>query len=987
MPSNANAKSSTEKGSSYSPEYDVWNDQSGAPIHRDNGEGYAGSGDNGSGYTSGGENGGGFLGRGIEQPDGGKSSRDSAVDSLRQAENGALSAKEPSYYTGNGRGGDNGAGGKKAKGKKKGLGALVTILLMIVGGGAFLGSSNSLLAPALSSLLTSSSQTTYTSYVLRTKYITKSMISGAGGAVTTGWTGAKKYSKIPNYLKTRLASNNIEVIGSGSSTKLRWEGQDIDADQFVNMFNSNVEFRDSYMKAKRGRVATFFDKVADKFYSKLGLSRNWRVNLKDTGNAEVDAKNLDDLMSSKFEPTGKTNVRTNTKYTEERITYEQQLNETTGKMESVPVKEYIDHEPTTSATSGKEGVDMDTAKSSASSFLTTVAGTISSIGSAACSLMKIGNMIAITVAANEIYQSITFANGNMEGPSKMMAGYGSESGINSQLNKASTAVTASVTDFNNLNISMTEGANNYSDGNTPQSTITAAPIEAPLLLTMLAGAPASTADANNYSLERTIKAMGGATLFTKGNAMVCASADIVNSVISISSTFAAGVPSFVGSFIVKAGIAVATQVAMKAALGFLIPTIARSLFTNTYDTAVGVIFGNLLAQGMYAGGSHNGLAGGQSLSDKESAGVFNHATNTVLALEAEQDRLNHSPFDITNGNTFFGSIAYSLIPTITSTKFTSIASFLRSTSKSLSTLMSGVSAEGENSSYMTTYGDCPLLDEINAVGDLFCNPIITTDMSTIEMSPTDSSYTSALDKDENGTKIFDSCDGDGNCDINGKSNLARYISYCDNRDSPFGVVDQNILGAMQDENLNNVILTSIPLVSDFIDIINNATDLKNMDWATGAKCVNTADNSFWNSEGKYYQRYVEDQRILDQMGAYEGGKNPVMAYEEKYEAAHPTDDSYIGYLSRISGLTPENTEIVVAYAVYQNFVDQYDPTNRIAMNGTTSDILNGEEASAEIASSMINFADDDSIYNPLETNSTKHEHIIYFDLRNRSYVA
>lgn len=127
MPSSANTRSNSEKGSSYRPDYDVWNEETGTPTHHDNGDNYTGASDNGSGY----------YGKDNGQDSGSTSSpisRNTAINSLRQAENGAISKKEPSYYTGNGRKSDNtNLGKKKGKGKKKGIGALITILLVLGG--------------------------------------------------------------------------------------------------------------------------------------------------------------------------------------------------------------------------------------------------------------------------------------------------------------------------------------------------------------------------------------------------------------------------------------------------------------------------------------------------------------------------------------------------------------------------------------------------------------------------------------------------------------------------------------------------------------------------------------------------------------------------------------------------------------------------------------------------------------------------------------
>lgn len=901
-----------------------------------------------------------------------------AIQSFRNSENSATSGREPSYYRGNGGKIQNNMGAQpKIKGKKKGLGAIITIAIILAAGGTFLGASNSLLAPALSALITESTQTNYTSYVLRTKYLTKNMMQGVGAdAVNTKWTGQVKYSRIPNYMKKRLAKYGIEVTGSGSSTKLHWNNMDIDADQFIDLYNTNVEFRDAYSKAKRGRVATFFDNAAEKFYRKLGLSRNVQANFKTTGDPEVDSKNYNDLLKKEFEGSRST-VRTNTK--REEPIYDEEGKPVTDKNGN-QLTEIVDETNSTSSVAGSDGSDVDASKSSAKSFIASAAGAIADIGSVGCALAKITSMIAVTVAANEIYQSITFFQTSMENPSKMMAGYGAESGINVFLNQMTAAAPSSVTDFNAITIDTATQTNSAGD-NPPEQVENKAPLESPALQNLMANAPLSASSLSNYSLERAIKKLGGSIAFGAGATTVCNAIDAASSIISISSVFLGGVPSFLGNFITKTIGSFAISTIASAFLGFLVPTIARSLFSNVYETATGVAFGNLIAQGAYAANSRNGLSeSAQAPSGASASAEFQRNTNTVLALEAEQDRYNHSPFDINNHNTFFGSVAYSLLPTITSTNMTGLASFIRSTTTSLSTLLSKVSAEGEGDSYSTTYGDCPILNSIDVEGDVFCNPIVTTDMSTIELPPDDTDYSTVI------ADSMESCDEEGDCVIDDDSNLAHYITYCAGRTSPFGIVDQNILGAFE---VGDTTLNSIPLVGDVLGLINAGIDEANIPWATGQICTDTDSNSdFWDSEGKYYQRYIEDQRILEQMGAYEDSENPVTAYKERYAAKHPTDDSYIGYLSQISGLTRDNTVTMLAAIVYYDFVDQYDPTLRIAMqDGDTTKPKSGEEVVASIIDQQLLFSDNDLVHNPVETNSPAREHIIYFDLRNRSYVA
>ena len=253
---------------------------------------------------------------------------------------------------------------------------------------------------------------------------------------------------------------------------------------------------------------------------------------------------------------------------------------------------------------------------------------------------------------------------------------------------------------------------------------------------VLADAPAQKATTQNYSLNRTTNAVVKFLGFNTITATGCALTQIAESALSMAVTIGTGgLAKIVGSFFV--GIATAVN----AAVGFLVPTIAQALFTNVFETATGIPAGELFTKGASAANTRVGRSGsGQSLSSKSVATAFNQATNTVLAMDAEIDRKNLSPFDVTNKNTFLGSIAYSLAPSLATTKLTSITSLMRTASTALASIGGRASAEGENSSYMTTFGDCPALEEIGAVGDIYCNPVTTTDLSTIELDPDDSTY-------------------------------------------------------------------------------------------------------------------------------------------------------------------------------------------------------------------------------------------------------
>ena len=998
MPANTNANTHRDRQTGYEqPSYQPWDDTKGTPYLHDqdngNGEGI-GNHDNGNEFNE---------------------RRNSAVDSLRGAEQGAVSRRElgtdnggsKSFYTGKGKEQQNKS---KAglKGKLKGKGALITIAIFLLGGGVFLSASNSILGPAISALATMNTQVENTSYMIRSKYIMSSMINGTGITTTNGFTGSVKYARIPNYMKKRLANSGFEVTGSGKNTRLSWTHasksggtetiSDIDAPTFLKMYNDDVEFRDSFIKAKRGRVATFFDNIADKIYSKWGTVRNWFAQFRQSQDAETDMANFKETLSPKFDNKTAT-VRTG-------IEGEKQAVDDDGN--PIYVKDadgndvpLMEPDINNSSGSSKTQVDAD-ANVKADSFIKDVAGTVGQLGTWACTAMKVGSTIATAAASMEVVQSINYFMGLVENISKMKYGYGDQSAFNALMNFFSTSTTASIEDYANYSVGdISKYGDDFATAPVDVVEQTGAPVEGAGMQSFLANQNGAqlTSRTKNYSLERIIISLGGAAAFGTAATGACIGVDVANSLIAIAGAIGAvatgGIGALAVGFFAKFAFSAAIGVSITLFLSFLVPTVANILFSNAFDDANGIPGGELFARGASLANQMAGKTGsGLPILSKDNAIKVSKLTNEVLAMEAETDRLNHSPFDTSNPNTFFGSIAYSLLPTMTSTNTTGIAAFIRSAGRSLSTLMGGVSADGEGSSYLTTFGDCPLNASVGAAAGPYCDTIYGTDPDTLYIEPNDPDYTRALmESPAPGVPAALKCDDDGNCEINDNSNLAKYVTICKNRESMVGVVDQNFLGALEK---GNVLVNSIPYVSDVLSLINAGIDAANISWANGEKCVYSDDNDFWNTEGKYYYRYIEDQRILDQMGANENedgtsSVNPVVAFEERYEKQyleeHPEANTFIGYLSRISGLTPKNTETMLAFITYYDFVNQYDPTIRIAMDGDTSEINDSQEVIAKARREQLYFPSGELIDNPIEDKTIAREHIVYADVRNRSYAV
>ena len=878
-----------------------------------------------------------------------------------------------SLYTGSGR---SQFGGKKGEGKGKGFfkkhGAIAFIVATILGGGAMMFGSTSLLGGHLSSLMTEATDTQYITYSMRNKRLFSYMLDG-GDQIKTTWTGAKKYQSFTPLLKNRLNKAGIQVgrvdpdtgefieegaisLGARKNRVLKFNDEIIEAKDFSVKYATDPEFRETYYKAKRGRIAGFFDDMSEKVFKKLGLSRNAFKDFEATDDADTDAANYKETSSKQFGE-GDTDISTrNKEYVDEdgdgNIDTDENGNPKTVKSDS-----------DTSSKKVGAGVDAN-AEAKARAYIDGIskATQVANIG---CAILKVGNAIAVAVAANEIYQAITYYQTNMENVSKSMAGEGDKSAINPFLNFMTTPATTETENISAAKGKINSMTSSEFDGGQeiPSDPIKEkkSPLEAEGMKLMLGANSYNQTSVLNYSLER----VKFAFTTTVGSFVACAGIQSAAAVVSIVST----VMTFGISTLVSAGISIGVQVALGVALAWLIPTIAQALFSNPADL-VGVQAGEFFAKGAEAANSRLARsASGASPVSKDAALAFEKESKAVLALDAEIDRKNHSPFDISNKNTFLGSIAYSFMSvalTSRSNNSSIISNVSSLAGKTFASLLPSTYADGEGESYQTTFGNCPLLEEIGAVGDIYCNPISVVDVTTVDLEPTDTTYQQKIDASVDR-------DADGNETIKRDSNLYKYINFCTERNSPYGAVDANILNQLDFLNtgsqVGDAVVNSIPIIGDIADAIQSSETVLNLEWGTGAICVNSSSNSTWNTEFKYYQRYIEDNRILDQMGAFEGSKNPVTAAKEDFEELFPIDNSEAGYISRIAGITKDDAEVILAIANYYDFIANYDATDLYAFGAEET-----EEEVLEFNAEEGNYV---ALLNPITFN----------ELRNRSYAV
>ena len=405
----------------------------------------------------------------------------------------------------------------------------------------------------------------------------------------------------------------------------------------------------------------------------------------------------------------------------------------------------------------------------------------------------------------------------------------------------------------------------------------------------------------------------------------------------------------------------AAKAGLKSLLISIITNFATKKITDLFkrsviQKAVGEDLGNVLVSGGNAYMGMNHRQNGGSVADKDSLVSYYQAQDRVIAENARYERESRSPFDITSKYTFMGSIAAQLVPLASSmTSITNaingasgvIGSAISSLSPKSSAVSAGIRAQAVADA---TAKANPYLADLGGVGDAFGNPYIITDTKTLGNHPADIvNDVDALSQNSSGEKKnlldVDDPSAENVPKIGKNSNLAKYIVYCGQRQSPFGMADQNIAAEIDKTDVDggetkvgqgaaafaNGALSAVPVLGDTLDITSNQTKLDNMGWISGESCVTNndankySDKSIGWGEAKKYQRFIEDQRLAEAEGLIE--KSAVTEYLAEYYEEHPLDNSLEGVLARYSGYTKENVAYALNLMDVMNFVAEYDPTN------------------------------------------------------------
>ncbi|MEI6228496.1 MAG: M15 family metallopeptidase [Candidatus Saccharibacteria bacterium] len=235
----------------------------------------------------------------------------------------------------------------------------------------------------------------------------------------------------------------------------------------------------------------------------------------------------------------------------------------------------------------------------------------------------------------------------------------------------------------------------------------------------------------------------------------------------------------------KTAINAAVQIAFGVALTVLPALLADLVAGVVVDkTTVGENVGDAITSG--AGNALGTVAktGGNGPLSPDQAAAYQNTTNEVLAMYAEEDRVTHSPFDISNRNTFLGSILFKSTPLIAKMSsptgmLTSVASLV---SGSLSSIMPTTHAADSNE--YTTCADADY-KEYGIAADPFCNIVYGIPPNKLNMDPNTVADNMAGEID------IDASTGE----VTPKDKYKQYLDECVNRTDPIGFNGENSTGS------------------------------------------------------------------------------------------------------------------------------------------------------------------------------------------------
>lgn len=792
--------------------------------------------------------------------------------------------------------------------------------------------------------------------------------------------GTKSYNTAVEALKKQ----GIEVKTEGGSTTMTWldsdgnpksiSGSGLDLlNKIKGALDTDANFSNKFIPAVaswRGKGSSWFDNITVKVLNRLELSRNRWQWWDSSSDADADTK------MTQFKETARNPDNSTSSIEADKNDGSDEDGDGDGDTgpdgpDTDPDKK-PDIDPET-VVDGTDMTDFDAVKAK----IEALAGRIN-VGANAinlvCGVVTLYTAINLIIYAHQVSEVLNVFSGLVESVDKAKAG----DGTNSPINEYMTTLTQ--TDDKGKTAMSSSGMSVLYSGATSNNYVYNSSVQL---------VNSESAFSNVFGFDM-LAGMSSIQAFTTC-AYAKATAATIQTVLSI---ITAGTLNLIVSFL-DIFLSLASAVVISGAASALASFVVSVFTTNVIENMFGETYGNYIASGGNIYLSKNYQSSGGAPGGAAAIAEYQTYKAEAIAKEAARDQATLSPFDTSSKYTFMGSIMESLISFSTTSAGNAITSTITAmgstVSNSLTSLLPTASALATTEMNRTN-GNCQFLDSVGAVGDMYCNPYYVDDFSTIDTDiNTVIRNVANLGGFEGYSTLSDDqiqqyIDGELELEVKEGSNLYKYIVYCGGRESIYGVADGNIASDIQEaagsSSALGTLIGALPILGDWQAAADAAREVKNVGWIGGGYCVNSEQNTAkdgwggWEGEGKWYQRFTEDSRLMENMGFFddsdtaaievdqERAESGIIAYDANetydengdiiaydvdgdpidtdstagmsavskamlaYYEENPVDTSELGWLSRYSGLTKDEVIAVLDEVDTVLARLEYDPTGR-----------------------------------------------------------
>ncbi len=348
--------------------------------------------------------------------------------------------------------------------------------------------------------------------------------------------------------------------------------------------------------------------------------------------------------------------------------------------------------------------------------------------------------------------------------------------------------------------------------------------------------------------------------------------------------------------------------------------VSLAITKDNSELLTSVVGGNRIPEGgSFLSNTINQRVLGSVPSDAETVANYHREVDEIIARKAEADRATRSPFDFTSPNTFLGSIINNGIKSavknqaVVSNK-TSITSTIGTiadlTGRSAKNMFGQALADGNDGRFTLTSGNCPTSKLISNVEcDLYGTSHTTNPTDYMAMTRNDW-INSGIGLDSSGK-------------VENGTGLAEFSVVGQDRPVTVGVRSADM--CEEYKKIHGIGDSIGSLLAKFLNIYESCSDVDES-VANGTKYTLSDKNGDKDTVEKYsaFVLYDTVSSLLAEK------QSSVSLFKEQYYAAHPKDESPVGRLSRVSGLTKEEAHIALDYQSYLIALANYDPVARYA---------------------------------------------------------